>query len=42
MSKVEATKGYGGEVVLVPGVYDDAAKKREELMQEEGYTFVHP
>lgn len=24
---VEATKGYGGEVILVPGVYDDAAKK---------------
>lgn len=42
ISKVEATKGYGGEVVLVPGVYDDAAKKAEELMQEEGYTFVHP
>ena len=41
ISKVEATKGYGGEVVLVPGVYDDAAKKAEELMQEEGYTFVH-
>ncbi len=42
ISKVEATKGYGGEVVLVPGGYDDAAKKAEELMQEEGYTFVHP
>ena len=24
ISKVEATKGYGAEVVLVPGVYDDA------------------
>lgn len=42
ISKVEATKGYGGEVELVPGVYDDAAKKAEELMEEEGYTFVHP
>lgn len=42
ISKVEATKGYGGEVELVPGVYDDAAKKAEELMKEEGYTFVHP
>lgn len=42
ISKVEATKGYGGEVVLVPGVYDDAAKKAEELMEEKGYTFVHP
>ncbi|MDD5944348.1 MAG: threonine ammonia-lyase [Clostridia bacterium] len=42
ISKVEATKSYGGEVVLVPGVYDDAAKKAEELMKSEGYTFVHP
>ena len=42
ISKVEATRSYGGEVVLVPGVYDDAAKKAEELMQEKGYTFVHP
>ena len=24
ISKVEATKGYGAEVCLVPGVYDDA------------------
>lgn len=42
ISKVEATKSYGGEVVLVPGVYDDAAKRAVELMEEEGYTFVHP
>lgn len=42
ISKVEATKAYGGEVVLVPGVYDDAAKKAVELMEEKGYTFVHP
>lgn len=42
ISKVEATKSYGGEVVLVPGVYDDAAKKAIELMEKEGYTFVHP
>ncbi len=42
ISKVEATKAYGGEVVLVPGVYDDAAKKAVDLMEEKGYTFVHP
>ncbi len=42
MSKVEATKGYGAEVVLVPGVYDDAAKEAERLRQEHGYTFAHP
>lgn len=38
ISKVEATKGYGAEVVLVPGVYDDAAKEAERLVQEKGYT----
>ena len=42
LSKVEATKGYGAEVVLVPGVYDDAYNKAVELQNEKGYTFVHP
>lgn len=42
LAKVEATKSYGAEVVLVPGVYDDAAAKAVELQQEKGYTFLHP
>ena len=42
ISKVEATKGYGAEVCLVPGVYDDAYMKARELEKEKGYTFVHP
>ena len=42
ISKVEATKGYGAEVCLVPGVYDDAYKKALELQAEYGYTLVHP
>lgn len=42
ISKVEATKGYGAEVCLVPGVYDDAYAKAVELKEEKGYTFVHP
>ena len=42
ISKVEATKCYGAEVVLVPGVYDDAYNKALELQKEKGYTFVHP
>ncbi len=42
ISKVEATKGYGAEVCLVPGVYDDAYAKALELKEEHGYTFVHP
>ena len=42
ISKVEATKSYGAEVCLVPGVYDDAYNKALELQKEKGYTFVHP
>ncbi|MBR0485099.1 MAG: threonine ammonia-lyase [Oscillospiraceae bacterium] len=42
ISKVEATKGYGAEVCLVPGVYDDAYQKALELRDEKGYTFIHP
>ena len=42
LAKVEATKSYGAEVVLVPGVYDDAANKAAQLQQEKGYTFLHP
>lgn len=42
ISKVEATKAYGAEVCLVPGVYDDAYRKALELKEEKGYTFVHP
>ena len=42
ISKVEATKGYGAEVCLVPGVYDDAYAKAIELRDANGYTFIHP
>ena len=42
ISKVEATKSYGAEVVLVPGVYDDAHNYSEKLRDEKGYTFIHP
>lgn len=42
ISKIEATKSYGAEVVLVPGVYDDAHKEAERLQKEFGYTFIHP
>ena len=42
ISKVEATKKYGADVCLVPGVYDDAYAKALELRDKEGYTFVHP
>ncbi len=42
ISKVEATKGYGAEVCLVEGCYDDAYQRALELRDSEGYTFVHP
>ncbi|MEE1050453.1 MAG: threonine ammonia-lyase, partial [Clostridia bacterium] len=42
ISKVEATKGFGAEVCLVEGCYDDAYQKALELRDSEGYTFVHP
>ncbi len=42
ISKVEATRNYGAEVILVPGVYDDAAAEAQRLTEERGYTFAHP
>ena len=42
ISKVEATKGFGAEVCLVEGCYDDAYQKALELRESEGYTFIHP
>lgn len=42
ISKVEATRSYGAEVVLVDGVYDDAYNKALQLRDECGYTFIHP
>ena len=42
LSKIEATKKYGAQVVLVDGVYDDAYNRAIELSREHGYTFAHP
>ncbi|MEG2009984.1 MAG: threonine ammonia-lyase, partial [Oscillospiraceae bacterium] len=42
ISKVEATKSYGAEVVLVAGVYDDAYEKARELEKIEKRVFIHP
>ena len=35
-------KGYGADVCLVEGCYDDAYQKALELKERDGYTFVHP
>ncbi len=40
--KVDATRSYGAEVVLVDGNYDESAKRAEALAREHGYTFAHP
>ena len=42
ISKVEATRRYGAEICLVPGVYDDAYARALALQKEHGYTFIHP
>lgn len=42
ISKIEATRSYGAEICLVPGVYDDAYKRALELVEEKHMTFVHP
>lgn len=42
ISKVEATKSYGAEICLVPGVYDDAYNEALRLRDEKNYTFIHP
>ena len=42
ISKVEATKSYGADVVLVKGVYDDAYEHALKLVKETGATFIHP
>lgn len=42
ISKVEATKRLGAEVVLVPGAYDDASARAMSLVEETGATLIHP
>ena len=40
--KVNATKQYGAEVVLLGEIYDEAYQRLMELQKEHGYVFVHP
>lgn len=42
LSKVERTRALGAEIMLVPGVYDDAYEKALELREAYGYTLIHP
>ncbi len=40
ISKVEATKSYGAEVVLHGTIYDEAEAKAREIARERGYAFI--
>jgi len=42
ISKVEATKRFGAEVVLVKGAYDEAYAEACRIQKETGATFIHP
>jgi threonine dehydratase len=41
-SKIEATRGYGAEVVLHGSIWDEANEKALELVEEQGLTYIHP
>lgn len=41
-SKVDATSGYGAEVVLAGNEYEEAYEHARKLEEEQGMTFVHP
>ncbi len=42
ISKINATRGYGAEVLLYGRVYDDAEKKAKEISREKGYEYIPP
>jgi threonine dehydratase len=41
-SKIEATRGYGAEVVLHGTIWDEANERARQLVAERGLTYVHP
>lgn len=41
-SKVNATKGYGAEVVLTGDTFDDAYAASQEYCKEKNGTYIHP
>jgi len=42
LSKIEATQGYGAEVVLHGDIFDESLQYALELQRVRGATFVHP
>ena len=41
LTKINATRGFGGEVVLHGATFDEAVAYSRELQEKEGYTYVH-
>ncbi|KAA0760597.1 bifunctional threonine ammonia-lyase/L-serine ammonia-lyase TdcB [Bacillus sp. AR2-1] len=41
-AKVDATRGYGSEVILYGDTFDDAKVKCEAIIKETGETYLHP
>jgi threonine dehydratase len=41
-SKIEATRGYGAEVVLHGTIWDEANEMAKRLVADRGYTYIHP
>jgi len=41
ISKVEATRGYGAEVILYGRIFDEAYSKALEVARERGYELIH-
>lgn len=42
LSKIQATKNYGAEVILHGQMFDESKDYAFKLAKEKGYTFVHP
>ena len=42
LSKIQATKNYGAEVILHGQMFDEARDQAYALAKEKGYVFVHP
>ncbi|PYR91244.1 MAG: threonine ammonia-lyase [Acidobacteria bacterium] len=41
-SKIAATRAYGAEVMLHGTIWDEANEKARQLVEERGYTYIHP
>ncbi len=42
LAKVEATKAYGGQVILKGSNFDEAKESALEIEKEQGLVFIHP